>query len=127
MQSKVEIEGRNGDAAGLRIPILPILAVSRFQPPALQQITPYIRTGKPLPAAFVVPIVRDNRRTATPAAPADVQKPDSDTRGRVAAFKAGLHAICTCCKRQIEHGDRIEPTGKPVNGRQRWAHVGCTA
>ena len=29
---------------------------------ALQQITPYLRTGDPLPASFTVPIVREERR-----------------------------------------------------------------
>jgi len=29
---------------------------------ALQQIAPYLRTGDPLPTAFTVPIVREDRK-----------------------------------------------------------------
>ena len=46
---------------------------------------------------------------------------------RVAEFKAGFRSICPACKKQIARGVAIQPWGRPVSGKQRWAHVDCDA
>ncbi len=48
---------------------------------ALQQITPYVRTGQPLPASFAPPIVRGayGHGKGTPAAQSDPQSPPRQT------------------------------------------------
>lgn len=46
---------------------------------------------------------------------------------RVAEFKAGFRSICPACKKQIAKGVAIRTWGRPISGKQRWAHVDCEA
>jgi hypothetical protein len=95
---------------------------------AFQQIAPYVRTGKQLPAEFVPPIVRGSAGRPKPVteAPASDTKPAAAVTGDtvLAEIKRGWRCICPVCNQWIRCGEAI----KPVAGggmRKRWQHVAC--
>ena len=85
---------------------------------ALQQITPYLRTGKLLPRAFHAPIVRDDKPRG------DSQGGDSHCGGRK-TIPAPRRQFCSHCARWIRKG---EPALRsPAGGKAEWTHPRCVA
>jgi hypothetical protein len=76
---------------------------------ALQQIAPNVRSGEPLPEAFVVPFIR-GQSPATEATPArDIRK----------ATVAPARFFCPVCRKWGRKGEPIVPC------EDRWQHAEC--
>ncbi len=82
---------------------------------AIQQITPYLRSGVGLPAQVQVPIVRDglnNRKPKPESAPANTPAAD--------AGKSTTRIFCRACHKWAPRGTLVHP--HPTGG---WQHVRC--
>jgi len=95
---------------------------------ALQQIAPYVRTGKQLPAEFSPPIVRGSAGRPKPVTEAPAADTKSAQAGSgdtvVAEVKRGWRCICPACRRWIQRGELIREL--PGGGqRKRWQHAAC--